>query len=930
MHRLSWAGSYVALIVAMGRVVSAQSVAVPNSSFELGDDALQNWTFSLGENGHGEWSWDTTRAHSGKRSLKMTKTNVVGHSMLASDFIAVQPGKEYDVRGWISVYGRSRGCVYFMVSQYKPDIGDMQFPNAFSVPQPHYTGEGWKQISVRLKVREGNTRLRIHCLSAFAPVTVSWDDIEVVEAAPGATDYKPRYEKPVAEQLPPLETAMAIVAKRKQATASVQVIGGRARFVIDGKLAPACFYVSPFHNPNDAQIKDFRDAGVRVYLVPLILGHGVYGDKGPWLGKDRFDWKEVEGLLWRVLRVDPEGYIIFYMATDPYRDWGKEHPTEVCCDQYGKKAVVHMHPKDWGREPTDNERYGPSLVSSMLREDTAKTLRALVKHVSSLDAGKAVIGYHVAGLNDGQFFQWTKYDPADIHLADYSEASVRAFRDWLRRFYKGDVTDLQRAWNRADVTFDTATIPSGERRLAAGFLLDSKRDQDIADYNRFFSLGTVETIAGYARIIKEETQGKSLVSTYYEDAAANVDSHLALSHLLSYKDFDFLAGPTAYGVRMPGEVGECHSTWGSVRLHNKIWLTEQDFRSWLSGSIDKDHDRSVGRATTPEDHNAMVRRESGMMLACGHGTWWYDMSGGWFRDDGIMKGIAEATAAFKRDLTQTGAPRADMAVFISERSLDYLAWQAAGPYRYQGIVQQLFIINQCGVPYHLYLQEDLSQKNLPDYKVYVFLNPQHLSLEQQTTVRSLRRDGKLLVFVQAPGVVGADDPAGKITNLTGIQVRALPKDTQLLVAPVEGKHPLVQKLDGLLGTGTLTAPAFEVTDPGATVLGTYPDGKAAVASRDFGKWKSVFFGGVGMCEQFLHNLAQWAGAWCAADPGDPVYASQYFATIHAMYPGKKTLHLAAPSKVVDLTTGKVLSERISDLDLDMSIGETRWFQLTPQ
>ncbi|MBI3922172.1 MAG: hypothetical protein HY318_12195 [Armatimonadetes bacterium] len=913
-----------------GAIALAQPISVSNFSFESGTDQIDHWTFTLGENGKGDWSWDTERVHDGNRSLKMTKTNVVGHSMLASEFIPVQSGKEYDVRGWISVYGRSRGCVYFMVSQYIPDIGDMKFPNAFSVPQPHYTGEGWKQISVRVKVREGNTRLRIHCLAAFAPVTVSWDDIEVVEVVPGTADYKPRYEKPVAEQLPPLEQAKAIVAKRKQATASVQVINGRARFVIDGKLTPACFYVSPFHNPIDAQIKDFRDAGVRVYLVPLILGHGVYGDKGPWLGKDRYDWREVEDLLWRVLRVDPEGYIIFYMATDPYRDWGREHPTEVCCDQYGKKSVVVMHPKDWGREPTDNERYGPSLVSSVLREDTARTLRALVKHVRSTVAGKAVIGYHVAGLNDGQFFQWVKYGPADIHLADYSEASVRALRDWLRRFYEGNVIAFQRAWNRTNVTFDNATIPSGERRLAPGFLLDTKRDQDIADYNRFFSLGTVETIAGYARVIKRETQGKTLVSTYYEDAAANVDSHLALSHLLNYKDFDFLAGPTAYGVRMPGEVGECHSTWGSVRLHNKIWLTEQDFRSWLSGPLDADQDRSVGRATLAQDHSAMVRRESGMMLAYGHGTWWYDMSGGWFRDDGIMKGVAEAVAAFKRDVAQPGVPRADMAVFISERSLDYLAWQAAGPYRYQGIVQQLFILNQCGVPYHLYLQEDLSQKNLPDYKVYVFLNPHFLSSEQRSRILSLRSDGKLLVFVHAPGVVGADSPAAVVSDVTGIKVRALPKDTQLLTTPVEGDHPLLRGLDGLLGTGTLTGPAFEVADPAATVLGTYPDGKTAVACRDFGKWKSVFFGGVGMCEQFLHNLAQWAGAWCAADPGDAVYASQYFATIHAMYPGKKTLHLAAQSKVVDLTSGKVMAERTATIDLDMPMGETRWFQLTPK
>lgn len=34
----------------------------------------------------------------------------------------------------------------------------------------------------------------------------------------------------------------------------------------------------------------------------------------------------------------------------------------------------------------------------------------------------------------------------------------------------------------------------------------------------------------------------------------------------------------------------------------------------------------------------MVRRESGMMIAFGLGTWWYDLAGKWFRDDRIMSG----------------------------------------------------------------------------------------------------------------------------------------------------------------------------------------------------------------------------------------------------------------------------------------------------
>ena len=80
----------------------------------------------------------------------------------------------------------------------------------------------------------------------------------------------------------------------------------------------SAFYVAPFHNQWNAQIADFRGAGVRVHLLPLTLGRGVYSDRGPWIGAGKMDFTEVDEPL-AILRVDPDRYILFYLATDPYR-----------------------------------------------------------------------------------------------------------------------------------------------------------------------------------------------------------------------------------------------------------------------------------------------------------------------------------------------------------------------------------------------------------------------------------------------------------------------------------------------------------------------------------------------------------------------------------------------------------------------------------
>ncbi len=80
------------------------------------------------------------------------------------------------------------------------------------------------------------------------------------------------------------------------------------------------------------------------------------------------------------------------------------------------------------------------------------------------------------------------------------------------------------------------------------------------------------------------------------------------------------------------------------------------------------------------------------------------------------------------------------------------------------------------------------------------------------------------------------------------------------------------------------------------------------------------------------NVPLVAGEWqeITAPPGDAVYASQNFITIHALFPGAKTLTLAAPSRVTDLTSGEVLSERTQTIDIRMQRGETRWFSLEPR
>ncbi|MEN6345205.1 MAG: beta-galactosidase [Armatimonadia bacterium] len=906
------------------------TMAVPNAGLEEGVEGPTGWTASAGEGGEGAFAWDTEHKHSGNRSYRVTKLGSGGHTLLSGPMVSVEPGKTVRVTAWVYPLKNLRRGVYFMISQYPTGKDQWDLPNTFGdTSQPLVAGE-WQQLSVLVQVRPGNDRLRIQCVQAFAPSDLCWDDFAVTDAA-AIPETKPRYEPPVKEMVPDLEAAKAVVARRARAQVRVEQIAGRPRLFVDGKATPWAWYVSPFWNPQDAQVGDFLRAGVRVYLVPLVLGSGVYGERGPWKGPGRYDFAEVDDLLWRILRVDPEGYVVFYMACDPYRDWGRDNPDDVTCDQNGRKAIVDMHPKRWGDDPQGRERFGPSLVSLKLREDVSGCLRALVKHVESSEPGKAVIGYHVAGLNDGQWFQWARYDPADLHLADYCPGAQASFRSWLRNRYHGDEAAFRKAWRNPNLTFETARVPAGDRLWADGDLLDPATHQDVADHTRFYSEGVAENVLALASLLKAETPRRVLCGTYYEDITCNSANHVALGRLLEGDALDYLAGPAAYGIRMAGFQGAVRSVFGSTLLHGKTYLTEQDWRSWHSVPDSPANNLAWGRAETAEIHNAMVRRECGMMLAFGTGTWWYDMSGGWFRDDQIMAGIAEALRAFGRDLSLTEPPRADLAVIVSEESDSYVTPKMGGAYRYGGVLQQIQELNTAGVPYRLYLQSDLGAMKLPEHRAYLFLNPYLLTDTERRAVESLKRDGKLLLFVHAPGVVGAADPAQAITTLSGITVRSAPEITTLSAVADSGDHPLLKAMNGdLTFSGGLKGPAFEVTDPKAVSLGHYQGtAKVACAARDFGDWKAVFAGCPGLSASFLHALAQWSGCWTASEPGDAVYANQRILTVHALYPGEKVLRPLVRSKVTDLTSGQVLSESATEIRLNLRRGETRWFWLDP-
>jgi hypothetical protein len=909
----------------------AAAIPVPNADFETAGNPIPNWNISDSDGSKTQVAMDSLFAHNGKNSLHLTKTNREGYVVLQSDKIPVAAKSTFEVSAWLNSKTVSEANAYFMISQFKPGSDKMDLPNIFGPTRPLYSTSGqWEELKQLVTTREGIDRIQISLIFSGAPIDVYVDDIQITNLG---SDYKPRYEAPTPETLMSQADAEKVLLSRPRATAEVREIGQRPRLFIDGKESFPGFYLGAAWKGTNSQIKDFDQAGVHVYLIPYVLGRGLYGDFGVWSAKDKTDFSELDDIMWRVLRADPHGYIMFYLATDPYPAWGAEHPNDVVTDQDGNKVIVDMHFLRWGGEPkvvpgkAYVERYGYSYVSSQLRTDTEKVLSEFDQHIKNSLAGKAVIGYHVIGGNDGQMFSWGDF--GSDHLSDYSQASLSAFRNWLKEKYT-TISNLQTAWHQPNVTFDTAQVPSAKRRLATSFFLDPNTEQDIADYNRFHSEGIVDTLDGYAKTLRQSHGSPIILGTYYAGPNSGVPSHDATGYLLKNGLYNYVTSVLTYGAtRWPGGPGKAHQAWESLLMHSTFGLSEEDFRSWKTHSGTPESDYSVARVETAGESNAMIRRDNGRALAYGQGNWWYDMSGGWFNDPSIMKAVKESVDAYKLDLKDDSFPRADVAVFTDEASIDYINPKDAPNIRYSALSNQVIQMNSSGVPFHLYLQSDISNPKLPDYKLYVFLDAYHLTAADWVAIQKLRRDGKTICFMHAPGVesqglLGVKSAAAAIVKVTGINVENNGEGRS-------GLDPNAKStFDGgdIISYSNIPVPTFAVDDSNAQIVADFVfNHKPAVAMRDFGTWKSVFFGGVGMDAFFFNALARKAGAWVAAPAGNAVYANQHFLTIHAMYPGEKTVQLLQSSKVTDLADGKVLSPKTQTLNLNMQRGETRWFYL---
>lgn len=622
-------------------------------------------------------------------------------------------------------------------------------------------------------------------------------------------------------------------------------------------------------------------------------------------------------------------------VTDMPEWWIKEHPDDMLSYDNGQRRF-------------------PDLASRRYREDAAEILRVLIRNMEK-NYDDNTLGYMPCALSSGEWFTWDLWDKTP----GLEQPMAKGWMNWLKIKYKTESV-LQKAWQEQSVSFKNLQLPSHQEMVLfqLGAFRNPKAQRKVIDFLEFYQETVADTIEHFARVIKEETGDRKLVAVFYGylfhfainlPTGAGATGHLALGRLLKSPDIDIIAAPMLYGDRQPGGSAPFMVPVDSVQLHGKLWLTEDDTRTYLSTDTVGRH----GRTDTLEETEFVHQRNFAQNFTRNAGFWWMGLSGWSVKDTGpIWPNLGKLRNIYEASLPKRQSYHPEVVVIVDERSMMYfMPPKDTVPVSQYYATQPSLILetHRIGAPVGFYLLDDLCKGRVPDAKLYIFCNSFVLSNEERKALQNvIGRSGKVSLWFYAPGYIQGDNVSKEnISSLIGMQVREFNKPIRLIVTPLKLYEKTRSLLSGFLhdkpfGAPALIQPTFYVEDSLATPLAYYQDsGKVAIAMKKQKEGRIFIYSGSypGIEPKgsngdgpslgdkgFIYLIrfaAKLAGVHIFLDTDDIVLSGNSMLAIHAASSGEKHVKLPFKATVSDALTGEVLKEQTDIFDLNMKKGETR-------
>ena len=687
---------------------------------------------------------------------------------------------------------------------------------------------------------------------------------------------------------------------------------GAPQIFVNGRLLPVAWgCVSSRRRPDGKP-----DNGFDANLVTVMVDSRTW-NPAPGV----YDFALLDREAERYRRANPNAYFLWDLMVCPPRGWDRLHPDEMCRGEDGEIS-------------RDGGRLNWSFASRPALETVREAMAKAVEWVESSPYANRVIGYRV---NSGHTTEWLGWEPVRRRPGDFSAPMAKAFAAFAKRHYPALENPHPPTWAE-----QTALDNGGD------LLWDPAKHLNAIAFTRFLSRCIAEDIVSLASTVKKMTGGKKIVCTYYGyTSTLNANGCSQLRGHFALKDFlrdgagvvDMVISPQCYGLRNFGDTCGDMKPFATLAAHGIVAGIENDTRTYRSTWRE-----ALGycQAPTPWHSVQLLRRDFAIALCRDQPIYYYSLCSGTDFPPEMAESVAllNRTDAFRRARGARKRP-AQVAVVTSERAIwnspvltrsvrlggkwQTFASETDGVRRYPraGTVltsdvfeKNLSLYHRSGVPVDYLLAEDLKD-NPGDYRLYVFENCFAWDEAFREAVEGLRARGATLLWLYAPGYEHElRNSTDNMKALTGMTFGLEPADAVAAARMADGRTM------GL--SDVKAAPLFHVLDADET-LGTYASGRTGVAVKKVGGSTSVFAGPWQLDVPFFRDVLGRAKVhvWCESD--DPVEAADDLFTLHARFPGVKTVRLPRKATVVDLFSRRVVARSVSEFSFTATLHSTHLF-----